>query len=137
MAVGEVLAGAPVEIEPGRDPPPQGLQLFGAAELAVRLVVGDGLPERPPASSGFVCLPPGGPAFYEDADHGGGSTYFAVNILGQASGVLVKLGDEASRPSRASRTSPSSLDGLRGGERVFLWDIRIRQQWRNAGGGKE
>ena len=36
-------------------------------------------------------------AFFEDADQGGGSTYFAVNIFGQDATLLAKLGDEAQR----------------------------------------
>ncbi len=32
---------------------------------------------------------------HEDADSGGGSTYFVVNIFGQAATLLAKLGDEA------------------------------------------
>ena len=36
-------------------------------------------------------------SFYEDADSGGGSTYFSVNIFGQDSGILAKLGDETER----------------------------------------
>ncbi len=36
-------------------------------------------------------------AFYEDADSGGGSTYFAVNIFGQDATLLAKIGDEAKR----------------------------------------
>ncbi len=36
-------------------------------------------------------------SFYEDADAGGGSTYFAVNIFGQDSAILAKLGDQTQR----------------------------------------
>ena len=54
---------------------------------ALRAKVRDGLPEIPGVKL----------AFYEDADQGGGSTYFAVNIFGQDSTLLAKLGDEAQR----------------------------------------
>ncbi len=53
----------------------------------MRATIRDGLPEIPGVKL----------AFYEDADEGGGSTYFAVNIFGQDATLLAKLGDEAKR----------------------------------------
>ncbi len=53
----------------------------------LRAKIRDGLPEIPGVKL----------AFYEDADSGGGSTYFAIAIFGQDSGVLTKLGEEAKR----------------------------------------
>ncbi len=47
----------------------------------------DGLPEIPGVKV----------SFYEDADQGGGNTYFAVNIFGQDSGVLARLAEETQR----------------------------------------
>ena len=54
---------------------------------ALRAKIREGLPEIPGVKL----------AFYEDADSGGGSTYFAVNFFGQDAGVLAKLGEEARR----------------------------------------
>ncbi|MCP3963003.1 MAG: efflux RND transporter permease subunit [bacterium] len=53
----------------------------------LRQKIRDGLPEIPGVKL----------AFFEDADSGGGSTYFSVNFFGQDSGVLAKFGDEAKR----------------------------------------
>ncbi len=53
----------------------------------LRTQIRDALPEIPGVKL----------AFYEDEDSGGGSTYFAVNIFGQDSAVLAKLGDETKR----------------------------------------
>lgn len=46
---------------------------------------------------GFPEIPGVRPFFYEDAEEGGGSTYFSVNIYGQDSGVLGDLAAEAQR----------------------------------------
>ncbi len=54
---------------------------------ALRAKIREALPEIPGVEL----------AFYEDADSGGGSTYFAVNIFGQDSGILAKLADETQR----------------------------------------
>ncbi len=54
---------------------------------ALRAKIREALPEIPGVKL----------AFYEDADSGGGSTYFAVNIFGQDSSVLAKLAEETQR----------------------------------------
>ncbi|MEM7352090.1 MAG: efflux RND transporter permease subunit, partial [Acidobacteriota bacterium] len=54
---------------------------------ALRAKVREALPEIPGVKL----------SFYEDEESGGGSTYFAVNIFGQDSAVLAKLGAETQR----------------------------------------
>ncbi|MEM7583649.1 MAG: efflux RND transporter permease subunit [Acidobacteriota bacterium] len=54
---------------------------------ALRAKIREALPEIPGVEL----------AFSEDEDAGGGSTFFAVNIFGQDSGVLAKLADETQR----------------------------------------
>jgi len=53
----------------------------------LRTKIREGLPEIPGARI----------FFYEDADAGGGSTYFAVNFYGQDSAVLTRFAEEAER----------------------------------------